>query len=114
MTHILHIIYDISLAPDLDFLILDIVQDQNYQWNLDCIRDDEYRNIYLFYASKADLEIARDKLYKSGIKKIGDSDICLLDLIKIHENEANHYQLAKIKLKERISALYRKNLCLQK
>lgn len=114
MTYILHITYDVAIAPDLDFLILDIVQDQNFQWNIDCIRDDEYRDIYFFYSSKEDMEISCGKLYKLGTQKIGNSDICLLDLIKIHENESDHYQLAKIKLKERISALYRKNLCSQK
>lgn len=105
--YILSILYNINLAPDLDFLILDIVTQYIPKYDIDCCRDERYRYLYIYIDSKTILKNIKDLIVIEGSKTIENTNSCLLDFISILDAKSSQDEIEKIKLRNRISEIYR-------
>lgn len=107
---ILHINYSSAYAPVLDNFIFEILDE--YVQDMDCMRDDETRDIYLYFGTKEELEFANNLLLEKGKIPIENSghNFCLLDLIRIYKQEKTEFQDEKMKLRQRIAKIYLKDL----
>ena len=106
--YILHISYDVELTPFLDFPIIEILE-----WNnIDCMRDDENRDIYLFYETEAEVDDAIKKLDEKGKEQLEnvDDECCLLDFIRICKHKHTRYQEEKISGKQNMSKIFYETL----
>lgn len=103
--YILHINYNVNLAPCLDYEILSILNSAFI--DIDLMRDDAYRDIYLYFESEEDLDKSWEKLMTEGCKKIEytKDKIALLDLINIFKYKQSAFFQEKLKLRKKINEI---------
>jgi len=108
--YILHIMYEVELAPNLDYNIFQALEGS--ATNIDCMRDDEIRDIYVYLETEIELESAQTLLLTNGLNQLTNTDeeCCLLDFIRINALKKTKYQEDKLKLRKRIAEIYQKEL----
>lgn len=108
--HILHINYETKHAPLLDNYIFEALE--GIIEDMDCMRDDETRDIYLYFQNEKELNSAIELLEVNGGKPIEDNEegLTLLDFIRIIPLLKDTFQENKIKIRKRINEIYQKYL----